>query len=98
MLTHRATDPLPARTFRDNKPCVRDMRGAAGLIRMQSISANYLSILSGHEHVRVVLKPIRQRIVARDIWIERICFARGDYLPENFPDRIAIGIVRGPDF
>jgi len=42
MLAHRATDPLPTRTCRDYERRIRDMRAAAGLVRMQRIASDDL--------------------------------------------------------
>jgi hypothetical protein len=48
--------------------------------------------------MRARLEPIRQRIIARDVGIDRIRLSRSDHLMKNLPDRIAIPFSCRTDF
>ena len=93
MFAHRATDPLPARNRGYHESGVGDVRAAAGLVRVQRVNANDVSIFFSDERARISLKPVSKRVLAGHFRIDRIGVARGDDLTKNFQDRIAIRIL-----
>src|SRR5205085_1726850 len=63
VLTHRATNPLPAPAGRHHEGCVGHMPAASRLIGVQRVNANDLSILFSNEGARSVLKPVGKRVL-----------------------------------
>ena len=94
MFAHRATDPLPARSVRNDEPGVCDVCTAARLIRVQSVTSGDFSPGLGNKNVSFALKPIPKSVLARNVRIERIRLTLCDHFPKNFPDRITIRIRR----
>ena len=90
MFAHCAAGPLPASPLCDDECCVRDVRTAAGLIRMQCIAADNLTVLFGDKNMRATLKPISERRFPRDVRIQGIGIAGCDHCPKNVPDRVAV--------
>jgi hypothetical protein len=90
MLSQRAADSPPPPAFGHNECRVRHMRASAGVVRMQGVAAFDPAVVLENKYVRLALKPVSQRVLARDISVEWISFARHDHFSENFPDRGAI--------
>jgi hypothetical protein len=97
MFAQRATDPPPARTFRDNERGIGDVRATRGLIRAQRVRADNSLVVFGKTNMRVVFEPVVERTFPRDVEFDRIRLAGRDHFPKNFPDRIAIRILYRPD-
>ena len=93
MFAHRATDPLPARNRGYHESGVGDVRAAAGLVRVQRVNANDVSVSFSNKGARISLKPVSKRVLAGHFRIDRIGVTRRDHLMKNFPDRIAIRIL-----
>ena len=74
------------------------MRPATRLVRPQNISAgNSYSWLFRYVGVRAGRKPVRQRIFARDVRIQRIGIPSYDHLVENVPNRVPISVDGKPN-
>ena len=91
---HRAANAKSARTCRNHKGGVGDMRTGAGLIRFQNVGADNFPVLFGDVRLRAGANPICKRVFARDLRIERIGIAGRDDRVENIPDGVVIFICR----
>jgi hypothetical protein len=94
MFAHRAANSLAAGIRRDHERGVRDVRSCADLIRLQDVSAHYLSILFGDVRARVGPEPICQRLLARHVRINCVSVPRSRHGTKNLPDRVAILVCR----
>ena len=94
MFAHCAANPLSLRIRRNHECRVRHVRTRSQLIRSQNVSANNPPVALRDISVRVGPKPIRQRILARHLRIERIGVGGSNYIVKNSPDRVAIRIYR----
>ena len=75
------------------------MRPATRLVRPQNISAgNSDGWFFRYVRVRAGRKPVRHRILARDVRIQRIRIPGCNDLVENSPNRVAIGVDSRPNF
>jgi len=94
MFAHCAANPLSLRVRRNHECRVRHVRTRSQLIRSQNVSANNPPVALRDISMRVGPKPIRQRILARPLRIERIGVGGSNYIVKNSPDRVAIRIYR----
>src|SRR4030095_9644467 len=61
MFAHRATDPLPACGFRDNKASPGNMVAAAGMIGVHGVTTGDVLIDFSNVNMRRFLEPISER-------------------------------------
>jgi hypothetical protein len=94
MFTHCAANPLSLRIRRNHECRVRHVRTRSQLIRSQNVSAKNPPVAFRDISMRVGPEPIRQRILARHLRIERIGVGGSNYIVKNSPDRFAIRIYR----
>src|SRR5438876_3222616 len=94
MLAHCAANPLSLRIRRDHESRVCHMGTRSELIRSQNVSANNVPVAFRDISMRVGPEPIRQRILARHLRIERIGVGGSNHIMKNSPDRVAIRFYR----
>ena len=94
MFAHCAANPLSVRIRRNHECRVRHVRTRSRLIRSQNVSANNAPVDFRDISMRVGPKPIRQRILARHLRIERIGIGGSNYIVKNSPDCVAIRFYR----
>jgi hypothetical protein len=94
MFAHCAANPLSLRIRRDHECRVRHVGTRSQLIRFQNVSANNAPVAFRDISMRVGPEPIRQRILARHLRIERIGVGGSNYIMKNSPDRVAIRFYR----
>src|SRR6185437_2452420 len=92
MLTQRAANPSPARFLCNDERRIRYVPPVAGLIRTHAVGPNNHPVLLffsrsqvflGNVRMRTGLKQICQRVLARDAWINWICFSGCDQLAKD---------------
>ena len=94
MFAHCAANPLSLRIRRNHECRVRHVRARSQLIRSQNVSASNPPVALRHINMRVGPDPIRQRILARHLRIERIGVGGSNYIVKNSPDCVAIRFYR----
>ena len=94
MFAHCAANPLSLRIRRDHECRVRHVRPRSQLIRSQNVRANNAPAAFRDISMRAGPEPIRQRILARHLRIERIGVGGSNYIMKNSPDRVAIRFYR----
>ena len=94
MFAHCAANPLSLRVRCNHECRVRHVRTRSQLIRSQNVSANNPPVALRDISMRVGPNPIRQRILARHLRIERIGVGGSNYVVKNSPDCLAIRFYR----
>jgi hypothetical protein len=90
MFAHCAANPLSLRIRRNHECRVRHVRTRSQLIRSQNVGANNAPVTFRDISVRVGPEPIRRRILARHLRIERVGIGGSNYIVKNSPDCVAI--------